>query len=152
MGRRILATGLAGQGIRTTSSVLYDAERVRELLTRPSLRSPALPPACERALLEQRLPPGSDPSTWDVLSNAGIRSLIVLLAVLRRDGFIPLVRSSCGFVVGGGEVVGARLESTRSIVLEVRPPGTWFEAFDGCRIPSPPGHNWTLGAEGITPP
>lgn len=142
MSRRILAAGLAGEGVRTTGAILYDASRVLELRERPDVDH--LPPPCDRALLEVRSTAGSGPTDGTQLGNAGALVRTHLRVLVERHGFLPLVVTCCGFVLDGGEVIEVVALAERRARLAVRPPGPWFAAFAGRRQPRGPGNPWRL--------
>lgn len=146
MSCRILAAGLAGDAIRTSSATLYDADRVRDLLERRSVDVDRLPPPCDRALLEVRVAAGSRPNTWSDLGNAGAVVRVHITLLVERHGFLPVVNTCSSFVLGGGEAIGvAALPENRSRLV-VRPPGAWFGSFKGRRLHSTAGNPWRLWA------
>ena len=71
--RRVLACGLAGEGIRTTGALLYDDAAVRALRQRPVLgewpptkeeaERPIPPPACDGVFVARVGPRKPDPGT-----------------------------------------------------------------------------------------
>ncbi|HEU4811196.1 MAG TPA: hypothetical protein VFT00_03550 [Nocardioides sp.] len=145
MSCRILAAGLAGEPLRTSSATLYDASRVRGLLERRSVDVDHLPPPSDRALLEIRVPPGSTSESWTRIGNAGAIVRVQLRVLAQRHGFLPTVVTCCGFVLGGLEVTGALpLNQASTSKLETQPPGEWFTAFTGRRLHSTAGNPWRL--------
>lgn len=144
MSRRVLASGLAGQPVRTSAVSLYDATRVRSLLERPFVDVGRLPHPCGRALLDVRVAATADPADWVRIGNAGAVVRVHLRLLAEQHGFVPTVYTCCGFVLGGGEVTGAlALPGTRSL-LQVGQPGDWFSSFAGRRLQSGAGNPWRL--------
>lgn len=146
---RILAAGLAGDAIRTASATLYDASRVRDLLERPPVDVDHLPAPCDRALLEIRVPPDSTSESRTRIGNASPILRMQLRVLAERHGFLPTVFSCCGFVLGGSEVTGALALPDSHCRLQVRPPGAWFESFEGRRLHSTAGNPWRLWVQGM---
>ena len=95
-------------------------------------------------VLMQRVASGSDPGRWSVLTPVGLGSHIGLRLPLLLDGVLPLVRTTCGFVIEGHEVTGTRQQQPLSVELVTRPAGAWFDEFREQRVVSPPGHRWYL--------
>lgn len=154
MSRRILAAGLAGEPLRTSSATLYDASRVRGLLERPIVDVDQLPPPCDRALLEIRVPPGSTSQSWTRIGNAGAIVRVQLRVLAERYDLLPAVATCCGFVLGGFEVTGAlplneealyeAVPSQALTKLQAQPPGEWLTEFSDRRLPSTAGNPWRL--------
>jgi hypothetical protein len=140
----MLAAGLAGAPIRTPGATLYDAARVRALLERPSVDADRLPVPTDRALLEVRVAAGSQPGAWYELGNAGALVRVHLRVPIERHGFLPVVTTCCGFVIGGGEAVGVDALPDSRARLKVRAPGPWFEAFFERVLRSTAGNPWRL--------
>ena len=141
---RMLGGGLGGAPIRTPGATLYDAARVRELLKRPSVDADRLPTPTDRALLEVRVAAGSQHGAEYEIGNAGALVRMHARALIERHGFLPVVTSCCGFVLGGGEAVGVDALPDNQARLRVRPPGPWFAAFDGHRMSTGAGNAWRL--------
>lgn len=144
MSRRLLATGLAGDPVRTSSATLYDAARVRDLLDRPSVDVDRLPSPCDRVMLESRVAADSTADDWARIGNAGAVVRVHLQLLVERHGLVPAVHTCCGFVLGGSDVVGALGLPDNHAYLQVRPPGAWFESFAGRRLHSTAGNPWRL--------
>lgn len=142
--RRILAAGLAGEPVTTSSALLYDSDLVAELLRRPSLDPAMLSHPADQAVLDLRA------QTWDQtqdrveLPNAGCFTVVRLTELLARVGRLPLVPSCHSFVLGGADVTGVTARSATTAELRVEPAGGWFAAFEGRRVYTPPGNCWHL--------
>lgn len=144
MVRRVLATGLAGEPLRTSAATLYDASRVRSIAARPPVDRDHLPPPCDRALLEVRVAPGSSPDERVLIANAGAVVRVHLRMLVAQYGFLPLVHTCCGFVLGGAEVTDALALPATHTYLQVRPAGGWFTSFSDRRLQSGAGNAWRL--------
>ena len=142
--RRVLAAGLAGEPLRTSAATLYDAGRVRSLLDRPVVELDVLPILGDRAVLEIRVAPGSDPDDRVRIGNAGALVRVHLRLLAAHHGFLPTLYTCCGFVLEGAEVTDAFGLSHHQTHLQVRPPGAWFASFSGTRLRSGPGNAWRL--------
>ena len=141
MARRILDAGLAGEPERVGRTLMYEAERIAGLLLRPDVDHDALPPPADQVLLRRRVQ-RRDP--WGTLTNCGVMAALQIRYAAERHGFVPMVVTCCGFVVGGAEVTGARSTHLTTVSLAMGPAGGWFEAFRDRQFYSPPGNSWSL--------
>lgn len=147
---RVLATGLAGEPVRTRSALLYDEERVRRLAERPVLPGRALAEHCPQGLFVARrdLPPGltrQDQERCFAAGWGGVSVWVVLRLQLEiaRVGPRPFVACTGGFVTFGAEIT--RVGGDRgSVTFELSAPGPWFGAFEGSRLRTGPGRPWVI--------
>lgn len=144
MAQRVLSTGLAGDPVRSRNATLYSEERVWDLVETPYVDEVAVSTDGTEVVLMQRVPPGSPASSWDRLHPVGLGSLVGLRLPLLHGGVLPLVRTSCGYVLEGLDLVDTTADGRRAITLTTRPPGAWFAHFAGRRVVSRPGHHWYL--------
>ncbi len=151
---RVLASGLAGEPVRTRSAVLYEAERVRDLAGRRTVGYRELMDRCRAGFFvarrdvdvrltreEQlaRLRGGwGEVSPWAWL---GVRLQI------ERQGSLPFLATVSGFVVLGADIIG--LHSQSELVLG--PAGGWYDEVAGCRFPTGPGRPWVLHLGPLSP-
>lgn len=139
--RRVLAAGLAGAPVPYGRALEYDAEAVGALRRRPViLPSTVLPEQCADGLLVARLDPRRSPTDIDRLLTGPWRLSVArsaVLSVLLSRGPVPIVGTVAGYVLAAADVVGTQADDRGHLV--VRPPGGWFEAFRGHRLPTPPG-------------
>ena len=152
MGRRVLASGLAGEPVRSAGTTWYDAHRITELAGWRAADLTSLPPPCDDALLVLRGRPDATPRDWSLLSNAGLVAAAEMSIVLRRLGVLPVVVTTCGYVVGGAEVTAVRRETKATLRLELRPSGDWFSAFHRCVLHTSAGNHWQLRYPRISRP
>lgn len=154
--RRVLAAGLAGPGLKTRSATLYDEASVRDLLSRPCLGAIDLDPACREEMFVARVSPAAAAGGQEAVRSGWRLSPYARLRIrvrVDRDGFMPFVATVCGFVVLGANLVDARPDQRPDVeanstdertVLDVEPPGAWFDTFRASRFVTGPGSPWTL--------
>ena len=108
--RVLLRSGLAGRAIATPRGPMYDADAVRALTGWPTVDRSRLTDICPHGLYVARLQ-------------------------------LPWVATLCGFVVFGAELVGfgEQVEPIPRTFFVLRPPGAWFDAIEGRRLPTRPG-------------
>ena len=144
MGRRVLASGLAGEPIRTAGRTWFDADRVADLADWRDADLGLLESPCSDAFLLLRGRPDAGPLDWAELGNAGLVAAAELSIALRRHGYLPCVVTTCGYVVGGADVTSLRRETPSTIRLELRPAGRWFSAFHRSVLHTTAGNHWQL--------
>ena len=127
----VLKAGLAGEPERTETSVLYDADRVRDLAQRPTVSWTQLEGLC---------PAGFFVSRRNCPATGSREEQVAALS----DGW----GSVCPWrwvVMDIQRSLGADIVETRGfshMVLE--PPGPWFEPMEGCWFPTGRGRPWVL--------
>lgn len=145
-GRRVLLAGLAGEAVQTSSALLYDEARVRDLAAWPELTSAEVLRACPHGLFVARVPGRQVPDAvregWPL--SVPIRVVLRLRAAEGRP--LPLIATVSGFVATGAEVVGVTPEQreARTSRLELAPPGAWFEQLRRRRFDTGPGKSWLI--------
>ena len=150
--RRLLATGIAGRPLRTTSTHLYDAHRIRTLVAWPSVDGFSLPAPSDRALLEVRGAVEDCEATGLLsLCHLGVGARVQLRAAVSRYGCVPVVITSSSFVVATYEATEVFSEPDGDGLLRVRPAGPWAEAFREHRLYSPAGNQWMLRLPELAP-
>ncbi len=135
--RRLLATGVAGSGLRTSGALLYDEERVWALGDRRFVTERAVAAACPHGLLVGRL--GAD-STVSVTDDPVDRRRAVSGPWRPKQGWRMLIRSRCragitipfvatvsGYVVLGADVTGLRSDGAAASHLQLAEPGGWYD-------------------------
>lgn len=147
--REVLATGLAGPGLRTSNAVLYDAARVGELAARPVLRQLDLEALFPRGLVVGRR--AVDVSAAWVDQAAGLTdgwrmstpTAIWLAHQAEQGGPLPFVATVSGFPCWGADLV-AVVRRPGAARLVLAPPTTghddWCGRLPACRLPGGPGH------------
>ncbi len=146
---RVLAAGLAGAPIRTSSAVLYERHRVRELADRPVAGSTQVAEACPSGVFIARR--DVDASRSEAERRAALQpawafsplTAVLIRAKVEQDGSLPLVATVSGFVTTGADLMGAT-RGPEGYVLDLRPPGPWFDPLRQCRVPSGPGREWLV--------
>jgi len=153
--RRLIACGAAGPVTRAAGAVLVDDRRVAELAARPHLTEDDVAQACPWGVFiarrEVRCFEEADEMSWQETRQElgrdwpfSIWTMVRLRTWADRHGFVPLVATVGGFVLGGGEITGVTQVRAELFSLAVDPPGAWFERLEGTRIDTPPGRPWML--------
>jgi hypothetical protein len=144
---RVLASGIAGEPIRTGHAVLYEEARVNELAARPSSQWPEVDQRCPAGIFVSRRDfPATGSRTDQMAALSGGWSGVcpwvwVAMAVrIQRNGYLPFVATVGGLVVVGADIVEARGLSE----LVLAPPGPWFEVLDQHWFPTGRGRPWVL--------
>lgn len=152
--RLLLRTGIAGEGTRTSTGVMFEESAVRALGMRPRVDPRDLVPRCPQGLYIARLPrttPLDLTRPWEEvgqLVTATIRqqrpmpALTAALVGVRIQvwGSLPLAATFLGFVVLVGDVT--RLDRDG---LHVDPPGPWADVVRDRWLPtSKGGRPWFL--------
>lgn len=158
--RRVLEAGFAGEPVVTSSAKLYDAATVTSLAARPVVTEQELIERFPLGILvarrqidvrttdaEQRSALSRD---WDISTMLAMGLVGALHAVRGGDPdgdeALPLVATVCGFVATGAEVTSFRFGGAGGDVLELRPPGQWFDDLRHTRIRTGPGAPWWLSS------
>lgn len=156
--QRVLATGLAGEPVRTRSVRLHEEPRVRELARRPVLPGRTIADHCPRGLFVARrdLPPGLTKEARERRAAAGWGDISPWVALrlqleIERVGPRPFVACTGGFVTFGAEITQVRAGDGADPSFDLTVPGPWFGVFEGARLQTGPGRPWvihppTLGA------
>jgi hypothetical protein len=147
--RQVLAAGLAGEPIRTSSALLYDASEVQALTARPVVTWRDVAAMDLHTLFVARGDVDPQLSRLDQvreLSEAWRFQPLVGVELrwrVEKFGPVPFVATVCGFVA-----LGAELTRFRPRTLErpgaVSEPGAWYEAFRDKRFPTRPGRPWIM--------
>jgi len=144
---RVLASGLAGEPIRTGHAVLYEEGRVIELAERPSVGWTDVHQCCPAGIFVSRRDFAATGSRTEQL--AGLTEgwsdvcpwTWIRMAIRIHDhGPLAFVATIGGLVVLGADIVEARGLSE----LVLAPPGPWFDALDRCWFPTGRGRPWVL--------
>jgi hypothetical protein len=148
--RQVLATGLAGPGIRTAGALLYDEAKIHDLRRRPTARNADLDPRCRAGMFVTR---GrhldcSAPRSEQLASVCGGWRLSPFTVVLmqtraERGQPLPFIATVGGFVILGAEIHGVR-GTTTAATLDLGNPGPWFDAFRDKRFETGRGGPWIL--------
>jgi hypothetical protein len=147
--RQVLAAGLAGEPIRTSSALLYDAATVQALVERPVVtwRDVAAMDLHTLFVARGEVDPSlSRPEQVRALSEAWRFELFVDVELawrVERFGPVAFVATVCGFVVFGAELSRFR-PRTLARAGALSEPGPWFGAFRDMRFPTGPGRPWVL--------
>lgn len=151
--RLVLGAGLAGEPVRTSAALLYDAAAVHALAERPPVTARELARVCPRGLLVARL---SRQTSVEVRAPWAETAAVVAVqpcmppmtaalagARLRaRDGH-PWIATLCGYVVLCAEARGLVAERDR-IRFDLSEPGEWADALAGRPLPTRRGRPWTF--------
>lgn len=151
--RRLLATGIAGLPVRTTSTHLYEGSRIRALVAWPPVDVFSMPSPSDRALLEVRGGAVEGCATTGLLrlSHLGAAVRAQLREAASRYGCVPVVVTSSSFVVAAYEATEVYPERGGWGSLQVRRAGSWAEAFREHRLYSPAGNQWLLWTPELVP-
>lgn len=151
---RVLASGLAGEPVRTRSAVLYDDGRVAELAARPSLDWPDAEQWSPGGFFVSRRDfPATSSRADQVAALSGDWGsvcpwewLVVQLQV-NQHGSFPFVATVGGLVVLGADIVEVR--GLSKVVLA--DPGPWFDDVAECWFPTGPGRPGVLHIGSLRP-
>ena len=162
---RLLALGLAGDPVRIGTRrggcavTLFDVNRVRSLLARPTITDDEVAAWCPGGLFVSRreLPAALPwPEQMEALADGWALSIWtgVRLGHRVREQPLPFVATVAGFVVAGADLVDVRWhdaspDDRRSghgirHRLVLADPGPWFERFRDRRLLTGPGRPWHL--------
>lgn len=139
----LLATGIAGPAVPTSSAQLYDGDAVADLAERPLVDPGTAAQVAPHGYLVARLPRNRVVRTdapWSELADvvagpwrvdATVR--LVLVARVSVGVRLPLVLTVAGFAVAGADItdVVASGEAEGLTAFQVEPPREWFAAFRG---------------------
>ena len=148
--RRLIACGAAGPATRTAGSLLLDDRRVAELAARPHLTEDDLAATCPWGVFIARREVrafGTGEEAWRELGRDWRFSpwtMVWLRSRIDRHGFVPLVATVSGFVLGGAEITGVSQARAGLFGLELHSPGAWFDGVRDTRVDTPPGRPWVM--------
>jgi hypothetical protein len=168
--RRLIACGAAGPVIRTKGALLVDDQRVAALAAREHLGAPELDAVCPWGLFVARRdvpvpdnpqahPDGSahpddsarpdDPAQLALLGERwtfSIYTAVWIRSRIERHGFLPIVATVSGFVLGGGDITAVTVLKPSADLhdLTVEPPSAWFDRVKDTRVDTPPGRPWMV--------
>ena len=179
--RLVLASGLAGQPLRTRGALLYDATRVRDLVAAPEVER-ALQRVRWPGLLVVRL---GAATPLDLAASQAAQFAAVagpwqlspwlrarLGLAVRQHGRAAFVATVGTFVALGADIVGTHVRGATTgggpdvgsseqepdragAMLELSPPSDWFDGFRGRRLPTGgggPWRYWSLPPPALPPP
>jgi len=151
--RRLLKAGFAGVPLRTRSALLYDEDRVRELVEREPVTERELAATCPRGAFVLRMGQGVDVAapfteqldrlrlTWWLSPWARVR----IGDAVRRRGWYPFLVTVSGFVAFAGDVTDlVPSDGDRDTSLVVADPSGWAEALPGRRLAHRGAGPWML--------
>lgn len=153
---RVLASGLAGEPVVTSTAKLFERSRVEELRVRPEVTVAHVRRACPEGILVGRLDPrrtgpeGPWRAAW--VGQAMIRILAQSL------GRFPLVVTVGSFVLSCHDIVGCSATNPPGagkggyMQLDLREPGDWSRHFEERLLVTPPGHPLLFWACRAMPP
>ncbi|KQQ42825.1 hypothetical protein [Nocardioides sp. Leaf307] len=148
--RVVLASGLAGRPDRAGSAHLFDAHRVLALARRRVPTDEELAAAYPLGLfLARRVVPAD--ASWDD-QVAGLSrewamspfSAVMLKERVGRQGFLPLVGTTGGFVAVAAEIRAVVRIGSRTSDFRLEPPGRWANDLLETRLPAGPGPSWVF--------
>lgn len=128
--RRVLEAGLAGEPVRTPGALLYDAAEVEALCSRDLVARP-FPPPCDAGIFVLRGPLAGLHRPHRLHHAYRIGAYLRL----EQEGWLPLVVTLSGFVVGTRQVTALRRVATDRVQLETSAAGEWRLAFEGRLLP-----------------
>ena len=137
---------------RTKGALLVDDQPVAALVERERLSGPELDAVCPWGLFVARrdVPVTGDPReqlarlgerwTFSIYTAVWIRSRI------ERHGFLPILATVSGFVLGGGDIKAVTILNTSADLhdLTVEAPSAWFDQVKDTRVDTPPGRPWMV--------
>jgi hypothetical protein len=152
--RHLLATGVVGRPVQVGRTIGYDECLVSDLASRPVVDEHRLAEACPAGVYVARLGRHrwlDTASSWEeqarsVAPQPALTPMTAALIGVRRrlaDGGLPWVATVSGFVVFGGEATGWRRGEDSSVV-DLEPPGAWYQQVDGRWWPFGRGRHWCL--------
>ena len=142
--QRVLASGLVGEPVVTSSAKLYELSRVDDLLRRPEVTVAHVRRACPEGIMVGRLDPRRTRPEGPWRASWVVQAMIRHLA--ESWGRVPLVVTVGSFVLSchdtmGCEAVGSPGPEKGSYArLRLHEPGTWSRHFEGTLLVTPPGH------------
>jgi len=149
--RLLLLTGVAGAGTQARTTT-YDEARVRDLTQRPAVDQEELADLCPWGIHVTRLSRRraidlSRPWAEQAAEVAAQPPLPLMTAALLGvrisvNGGLPWVVTVSGLVVFGADTSGWDRREDGSVVYDLEPPGTWFEALDRRWFAFGPGRHW----------
>ena len=153
--RLLLHTGVAGPGERVGSSTVYDESQVREVAARPPVDEHRLMRACPVGVYVARLARDRSLDTaasWDERARAvapqpplpPMTAAVVGVRHRLAGGRLPWVATVSGFVVFGGEATGWRPAWDGSSVVDLDPPGPWYQVVAERWFAFGRGRHWCL--------
>jgi len=160
--RRVLLTGLAGAAVPTSSSLLYDEDRVRELGRWQVVDHEELLASCPGGVFVMRLGPGAEPDAtapWGSVAEAlrvqpylGFPAWLQVAALVSAYAPLPCVATVCGYPVLLADLVSFRSradeEAGDQVVLGLEPAGEWAGLLARRRLVTSAGPPWlVLGAQ-----
>jgi hypothetical protein len=136
--RLLLHTGVAGPGERVGRTTLYDETRVREVASRPPVDEHHLRRVCPVGVYVARLARDRSLDTsaaWEDQARAvapqtplpPMTGAVIGVRHRLAGGRLPWVATVSGFVVFGGEATGWRRDEDGSSVVDLEPPGPWYQ-------------------------
>ena len=141
--RQVLDAGLAGEPLRTSTALLFDSERVEDLMRRPVLSWAEVDEVCPSGLLVARRSADQLQDAWTLPLYARLE----ISRVAQADGQLPMVATTGGFVTDGAGIVDTHGEGTArgrrdTCRLDLVEPTSWFRSFHERRLPTGPGRPW----------
>jgi hypothetical protein len=149
---RLLACGLAGSPLRTSSSSLYDREAVAALCARPFVDPQVLHALADRGMVVCRRDLDVSRPQTELLADVSSGwhdvspwTMAVLSGVLSDQGAFAFVATVRGFVVLGADLVAVGPGVRGGPQLTLVDPGSWFgDHVEGRRLRSGPGRPWQV--------
>jgi hypothetical protein len=151
--RRVLLSGLAGEGVRTGGLLLYDEHQVRALAQWSPVSHESLLEACPGGVVVVRLGPGEEPDpiwSWEQRAAAfriqpflGFAAWLGVNAYLSVHGRLACAVTVCGYPVLLADAVSCR-ESKSQVELGLEPAGPWSQLLNDRRLTTGPGPRWLL--------
>lgn len=144
---RVLRCGLAGEPITVPGALLYESELVEELAAREHVDEEELGSVCPDGILVVRRDVNVGKSRAHQLAaiSCGFPmawwKALLFADRIERTGPVPLVATTCGFVVLGAEVVGIEDDPA-----PLDNPGPWFQVLHERRLRTGSGRPWTYCA------
>jgi len=150
LAEKVLASGLAGTPVRTSSALLFDRSRVEALAAWPTIHPEEQQLVCPHGLfVARRLVDVTQPfevqydtatTNWDLSPY----TRVYLRARVAEHGPMPFVAATCGWVTTAAEITTVLVAPNGRARFVVDPPGPWFDAFREHRVPTVPGRSWQI--------
>ncbi len=135
----MLASGLAGIPVWTTTALLYERSAVEALAARREIDLVDAEEWAPHGLVVGRLDPRHGVAAGPWQASVVTEAMVAILT--REHGPLPMVTSVGGFVVEGCDVVAIRGTTLRRVLFTLTPPGPWWDAVRDRRLATPPGNH-----------
>ncbi len=147
---RVLTAGLAGPATRQGSALLYDEERLDQLLDRPECASSELDRWRPFIVRVDRKQSFDSDATWGDRARAVAGPWRLPLPTSIHLAWHSSLDPTAGMrhpligVIADWVTVGAEITGYDDHNFRLEPPGPWFDSFQDTWLPLPPRRRWIL--------